>query len=54
MLFLIDERNTRSAPRKEPRMTDIKYLKSQITEALEAAKDVDLLDLILKLLIAES
>ena len=35
-------------------MTEIDYIKSQILEAVEAAKDVDLLDLILKLLITES
>ena len=34
-------------------MTEINHLKKQITEAVEAATDVDLLDLILKLLIAE-
>lgn len=34
-------------------MTEIEYLKNQIIEAVEAATDVDLLDLILKLLIAE-
>ena len=35
-------------------MTELEYLKTQICEAVVAAKDVDLLDLILKLLIAES
>ena len=35
-------------------MTTIEHLKSQIVEAVETAKDVDLLDLILKLLISES
>lgn len=35
-------------------MTELDYIKSQIIDAVEAAKDVDLLDLILKLLIAES
>lgn len=35
-------------------MTELDYIKKQIIEAVEAAKDADLLDLILKLLIAES
>jgi DNA repair exonuclease SbcCD nuclease subunit len=39
---------------RSPYMTELDYIKSQIIEALEVAKDVDLLDLILKLLIAES
>lgn len=34
-------------------MTELSYLKQQIIEALDAAKDVDLLDLILKLLLAD-
>ena len=34
-------------------MTEIDYIKNQIIEAVEAATDVDLLDLIIKLLIAE-
>ena len=34
-------------------MTEINYIKKQIIEAVEAVTDVDLLDLILKLLIAE-
>lgn len=34
-------------------MTELDHLKTQIYEAVEAAKDIDLLDLILKLLIAE-
>lgn len=34
-------------------MTELDYIKSQILEAVSAAQDVDLLDLILKLLIAE-
>ena len=34
-------------------MTELNYLKQQIIEAVGVAKDVDLLDLILKLLIAE-
>lgn len=34
-------------------MTELEYLKNQIIEAVEVARDVDLLDLILKLLIAE-
>ncbi len=34
-------------------MANIEYLKTQITEALQAVQDVDLLDLVLKLLIAE-
>lgn len=35
-------------------MTSLEHLKIQIFEAVETAKDVDLLDLILKLLITES
>lgn len=35
-------------------MNDIEHLKIKITEALQAAQDADLLDLILKLLLAES
>lgn len=38
---------------RSPRMTELNYLKQQIIEAVDVAKDVDLLDLILKLLIAE-
>ena len=38
---------------RSPRMTELEHLKNQIIEAVETAKDVDLLDLILKLLIAE-
>ena len=34
-------------------MIELDHLKTQIIEAVEAAKDADLLDLILKLLIAE-
>lgn len=34
-------------------MTEIENLKIQIYEAVEVAKDIDLLDLVLKLLIAE-
>lgn len=34
-------------------MTEINFIKNQIIEAVEAATDVDLLDLILKLLIAQ-
>lgn len=46
--------NTRSCPEKgDLRMTEIDYIKNQIIEAVEAATDVDLLDLILKLLIAQ-
>ena len=35
-------------------MTTLEHLKSQIVEAVETAKDADLLDLVLKLLITES
>lgn len=35
-------------------MTEINHLKKQITEAVEAATDVDLLDLILKIIHAEA
>ena len=35
-------------------MTEIEYLKNQIIEAVEAATDVDLLDLILKIIRAEA
>ena len=34
-------------------MTNLEHLKTQIIEAVRAAHDADLLDLILKLLIAE-
>lgn len=34
-------------------MTNLEHLKTQITEALQAVQDADLLDLILKLLITE-
>ena len=34
-------------------MTELEHLKIQIVEAVESARDIDLLDLILKLLIAE-
>jgi hypothetical protein len=34
-------------------MTEINFIKNQIIETVEAATDVDLLDLILKLLIAQ-
>lgn len=40
--------------RKEIRyMNEIEHLKAQIFEALQAVKDTDLLDLVLKLLLAE-
>ena len=35
-------------------MTELDYIKAQIIEAVNTASDIDLLDLILKLLIAES
>ena len=35
-------------------MTNLEHLKTQIIEAVRAAQDADLLDLTLKLLIAES
>ena len=35
-------------------MTTLDHLKMQIIEAVETAKDVELLDLVLKLLITES
>jgi hypothetical protein len=34
-------------------MTNLDYLKNQITDALQAIQDADLLDLVLKLLIIE-
>lgn len=35
-------------------MTELECIKTQIMEALEGTKDIDLLDLILKLLLSES
>lgn len=35
-------------------MNEIEHIKTQIIEAIQAAQDADLLDLILKLLIIES
>ena len=37
-----------------PYMTELDHLKTQIHEAVQAAQDADLLDLILKLLITET
>jgi hypothetical protein len=39
---------------RSPHMTELDYIKEQIFEAVTTATDLDLLDLILKLLIAES